>query len=171
MKKSLFIIVTVILFTMTFGGCGNVGSSSSVPDAYIGKWDMTNDKSSGIQQTIELKEDGTFLEHWIAYTDDGEVFGELEIQGCFERPVTEGNQKALCLIYDLATLNDEAGILEAIDDTDHFKKNNDEYEAAKKRNKVYGYQSAYVEGTTLSFKGGKWKLIDEDMEKLFRDSN
>ena len=166
MKKSIFSFVIMAFVAIVFNSCGD----ASVPDAYIGKWDMTNDKNSHLQQTIELKEDGTFTEHWTAYNDDGELFGELDIQGSYERPATEGYHKALCLIYNLETLNDENSILESIEDEDYFKNWNEQYEAANKQGKVYGFQSAYVEGSFLRFNGGKWKLIDENMEKLFEES-
>lgn len=171
MKKCYLCYVMILMSTFVLNSCGGVGSGSSIPDVYIGKWDMTNDKSSCLQQTIELKEDGTFNEHWNAYNDEGDLIGELDIQGRFERPATEGYQKALCLIYDLESLNDENGILEAMEDEDYFKNNNDNYESAKKKGEVYGYQSAYVEGSRLRFKGGEWRLIDENLEKLHESSN
>ena len=34
-----------------------------------------------------------------------------------------------------------------------------------------GIQDAYISGSTLHFKGGQWKLIDEAMDKLLESSN
>ena len=82
--------------------------------ASAGKWDMTNDKESSVQKVIEIKEDNVFVETWTVYDDDGNQHGEVEIQGKCEFPSVEGigDNHALSLVYDLATLSDSDGILE-----------------------------------------------------------
>ncbi len=169
MKKNLSYFVVVILSAIAFVNCEN----KSVPNAYIGKWDMTNDKESSVQKVIEIKEGNVFVETWTVYDDDGNQYGELEIQGRCEFPSVEGigDNHALSLVYDLATLSDPDGILEAFEIEDYFKNENESYESAKRKGQVYGFQDAYISGSTLHFKGGQWKLIDEAMEKLLEGSN
>jgi len=169
MKKELCYYVIVVLSVITFVSCGN----KSVPNAYIGKWDMTNDKESSVQKVIEIKEGNVFVETWTIYDDDGNLYGEVEIQGRCEFPSTEGvvNDHALCLVYDLESLSDPEGILETFEMEDYFKNENESYESAKRKGQVYGFQDAYISGSTLHFKGGQWKLIDEAMEKLLEGSN
>ena len=134
---------------------------------------MTNDKESSVQKVIEIKEGNVFVETWTVYDDDGNQYGEVEIQGRCEFPSVEGigDNHALCLVYDLATLSDPDGILEAFEIEDYFKNENENYESAKEKGQVYGFQDAHISGSTLYFREGKWKLIDEAMEKLLEGSN
>ena len=163
MKKILCCFVIVALSVIAFVSCGN----KSVPNAYIGKWNMTNDKESSVQKVIEIKEGNVFVETWTVYDD------EVEIQGRCEFPSTEGvgNDHALCLVYDLESLSDPEGILETFEMEDYFKNENENYESAKRKGQVYGFQDVYISGSTLHFKEGQWKLIDEAMEKLLEGSN
>lgn len=167
MKKYYVHFVFMALAAFILSNCGN----KSVPKAYVGKWDMTVDKESSIQKTIEIREDDTFEEVWTVYDDDGKQLGELKIQGRCEAPVTEGKyggeDRALCLIYDLKSLSDPNGILEAEEMEEYFKEENDNYEEAKKSGMVYGLQRISKDGFNLRFEGGSWKSVDW---KIFEDS-
>lgn len=173
MKKYLLHLVFMAIAAISFSSCGN----KSVPNAYIGKWDMTNDEESSIQKTLEIKDGNTFVETWSVYNDEGDLAGEVEIQGRCEFADTEGkygqgtSDNALCLVYDLESLSDPDGILEALEAEDYFKNENESYESAKNQGQVYGFQDVHINGSTLRFKGGQWKLIDEDMENLLEGSN
>ena len=149
---------------ISFSGCGN----KSVYSAYIGKWDMTNDKESLLQRAIEIKDGNIFVETWTVYNDEGELAGEIEIQGKYEFADTEGKyskiggtDNALCLVYDLESLSDPDGILEALEAEEYFKNENESYESAKNQGKVYGFQDVHRNGSMLQFKGGQWTQIDE----------
>lgn len=169
MKKYLLHLGCMILVALALGGC----EDKSVSKSFIGKWDTINNKEKSFQKIIEIKEGNTFVETWTVFDDDGNLLGELEIKGRCELTATEGvaNQHALCFIYDLESLSDPDGILEAMEQEDYFKKENDSYESAKRRGKVYGVQNAHVSGSRLFFNGGEWKLIDEDMEKVLEGAN
>jgi hypothetical protein len=166
MKKLFYFVFGLVLMT----SCDD----KSIPESFIGKWDMTNDESSFVQRTLEIKEDNGFVETWTVFDDDGEQVGEIEIQGKCEFPATDGigNNHALCLVYDLESLYDPDDLLEALEMEDYFENEKESYEAAKKRGQVYGFLDAYVSDFTLRFKGGQWKKeINEAMKQLLEGSN
>lgn len=168
MKKTLLYLGFIVLAALTLGGCGNKKTIRSI---YVGKWDMTHDKESNVQKTIEINEGNNFVETWTVYDDDGNLYGEVKIQGRCESTETEGNgytssSYALSLIYDLESLSDPEEILKTFEMEDYFKDENDSYKAAKEQGKVYGFQDVHINGSTLHYTGGKWELIDEDLKKL-----
>lgn len=169
MKKTILNLGFILLAALVMCSC----EDKSVPKSFIGKWDMTNDRESSIQKNIEIKEGNTFIETWTVYDDDGELYGELEISGRCEFMETKGEgylkSHALCLVYDLKSLSDPEGILEALEMEDYFKKENDSYESAKRQDKAYGLQKAHVKDSKLIYDGGELQLIDEVMEKLMEE--
>lgn len=180
MKRNYLYFVYVFFTAVVLVSCGNKVIPNSLPNEYVGKWDMTNDKESSVQKTIEIKEGNVFVETWTVYDDDGNLYGEVEIHGkCELEGTEEGYQKdhALCLVYDLESLSDPEGILETFEMEDFFKDENDRYEAAKEKGQVYGLQDIRISGSALKrdyilhFKGGEWKLIDETKDKSSEESN
>lgn len=169
-------IITTIILSLLFligilgGSWGNEQSNSeetrSIPSAFIGEWDMTDNDESYIQKTIEIKEDNTFEETWAIYDNDGELIAELKIQGrCRLLPVKNKNgevENALCRIYDLESISDPDNVFED-NDKDYFKEENENFEEAIKNGKVYGLQGIYKDGNTLRFEGGQWTEIQKKL--------
>jgi len=132
--------------TLLLTGCGELP-----PDPLIGKWDMTNDPSSKFQKTLEIKEDNVFVETWIIISDNEDEEYVLEIQGEYSLEETDRIEKALCFIYDLESLSDPDGILEALEKENYFAEVNNKYYDAKRINKVYGLQGISATPTRLYY--------------------
>lgn len=149
MKKYRILFFATVIVALIMNSCGE-----PKPDLFIGKWDMTNDPSSHLQKILELKDNNVFIETWIATSDDGNKHYKLEIQGKYTlESIGElrDQDKALCRVYDLESLKDPDGILEAIEDEGYFEDNNRNYYEGKKKGEVYGLGEVKATQSTLYF--------------------
>lgn len=172
MKKYRILFFATAIAALIMNSCGE-----PKPDLFIGKWDMTNDPSSHLQKILELKDNNVFIETWIATSDDEDEEYVLEIQGEYFFEEAERSGKALCFIYDLESLSDPSGILEALEDESHFSEENKKYNDAKKQGDVYGLQGVSATPTRMYYevqveRGGntiwvdrEWLRINEDDKK------
>lgn len=150
MKKICFYFSIISLFVLLLASCDEQKS-----DLFIGKWDLTNDSTSSLQQVLELKDNNVFIETWVVTSDDGMDTYELEIQGEYsiEEIVdnTRSNKKALCRIYNLESLSDPCGVLQFLESENVFADRNKEYYESKKRGEVYGIPGVSATPTRMYY--------------------